>query len=133
VVRLKKDHPGDHQRRDASTHDRQENVESAHVLLAPAIIQKAPAARIDGTHSPTNTPYCRSPANHRVTDSTNDAAAAIRNSITPKRSRCMTPAYASTRALNLANESLASRSAAPDTTCPAASPTFPTDNLNSFS
>ncbi len=39
---------------------------------------KAPAAQMEGTHKPTNTPASRSPANQRPTESRNDAKAAAR-------------------------------------------------------
>ena len=79
------DHASDHEDRhdhaDQSDHDIERHQRSRPI----ATIQNAPAARIDGTQRPTKTPSWRWSVNQRVMDRTNDAEAATRKRVAPRR------------------------------------------------
>src|SRR3954454_12949426 len=83
-ARRQQDHPGHDEGGDDESDDGEGQLKGGHRVLTAAI-QKAPAARIDGTHRPTNRPSSRLPVNHSATESANDAPAATRNNRTPVR------------------------------------------------
>src|SRR5215204_243559 len=86
AARRDQDHRGDNEQRHTEPREGDEHFETAHRVLA-AVIQKPPAARIDGTHKPTNKPSSWLSVNQSAIESRNDASAASRNSRTPKRCR----------------------------------------------
>src|SRR5215207_6437097 len=86
AARRDQDHRGDNEQRHTEPSEGDEHFETAHRVLA-AVIQKPPAARIDGTHKPTNRLASWLSVNQSAIESRNDASAASRNSRTPKRCR----------------------------------------------
>ena len=89
AARHDEDHPDDHQDEHDQARESEHDLEVGHVRPTAAI-QNAPAARIDGTHNPTNIPSSRLPANQRPTESRNEPKAARRKRTTPRRRRSVT-------------------------------------------
>jgi hypothetical protein len=84
AARSDEDHSRHDQCGDPEAGDREQDLEGAHAGLT-ALIQNAPAARIEGTHRPTNTPSSRLPPNQSPIESRNETQAATRKSVIPMR------------------------------------------------
>src|SRR3954469_25275450 len=96
ATRGEEDHAGDDERRGHEPRDGEEHVERAH-RTRTAAIQNAPAARMDGTHRPTNTPSSRWSVNQSAIERRNEARAAMRKSATPVRCLLMAVSTAGAR------------------------------------
>src|SRR5215212_5143742 len=96
ATRGQEDHAGDDERRGREPRHSEEHVERAH-RTRTAAIQNAPAARMDGTQRPTNTPSSRWSVNQSAIERRNEARAAIRKSATPVRCLLMPMSTAAVR------------------------------------